>query len=290
MAAQGPHQTTLVQAPWGRIECEPGYQVKSDVSGLRFQVQTPQGKVLVARGGDWWILQFPDQTVRVRQTENATGQEVLVQYKGENYHIKQSPREWEWKFPDDHAYFHYVTGFLREALGDRGTFQVHHNTHLNTYLVSSEAGESSFGLHTRKQTASHHTLYSLQKLSGQGPEKYPYLVKAVCFRENGLSIFVDMPGGPLTAGLGAGSIRTYEGDTPAISTHPANSGTAAGGSGAGAAKPLDAQTSGSDNDPLNLGNTRTHRDQQDVLRVRTGAESGVLQVKEYDPSATSPSQ
>jgi hypothetical protein len=305
-AATLPSRETVVETAWGRIECKQGCRIHPDVSGTRFSVDTPNGKVQVARGGEWWLIQFPDQTVRVRQTERLSGhEEVLVQFKGQNYRIEQSQGEWEWKFPDDHAYFHYYAGLLRDAVGDRGAFKVQHSLRHNSYTVASETGESKFRLLKHKLHTSHHTLYQLETLSGQGAEKYPYLVKGVRFREGALSIFIAMPGGPLTAGLSESTVRTYTSDLAAEPSPIETSAPAANSDGPWttrreAADPLraadvppggkvlDASATRRSPDPMNLGNTADKRERTDVLRAQTGDDPAVLQVKEIDPSATPP--
>ena len=174
-------------------------------------------------------------------------------------------------------------------------------------MVSSETSESEFLVLTRKLKQAHKTVYSLKRVSGDEAGRYPYLVKGVRFRDDDLTVFVKMPGGPLTAGLGDDGIRTYDaGESAAASPsfdpagaaqgpdHPA----AATGSGPLPPEPDPLQANpadpnsrvlnarATDGDPLHLGNKRVQNNSSDVLKARNGSDSGVLQVKEYDPTAT----
>ncbi|MGE0495324.1 MAG: hypothetical protein AB7S38_39325 [Vulcanimicrobiota bacterium] len=194
-----PGNRTLLTTAWGEVFCDGSLEVTSKTPG-RFTVVTPSGPINVVADGSEVLIQYPDQALRVRQSETNEGHQVLVQFQNKNYRIIHQNRQVKWAFPDDEAFFRLRAGKVYDVLGSQGFLRIRRQGAPGNYRVSSDIGESHFEVAPTGVTTH----------EGEPPEAHPYLTRGVIFKEGPVGLAVYLPQGNLTGALSWTGARRYE--------------------------------------------------------------------------------
>lgn len=202
----GPGRRTLLAGPAGIVFCEGDLPIQSHGDSGRITVLTPSGPIQVVPQAENLIIQYPDQSLRMRRTVADRETELLVQFGGKNYRFFDRKREWEWRFPEEQAFFTVSSGSLRQVIGDKGMLKVSSRPSTGLYHVVSEAGESDYRLAGKPA--------SIETVEGEGPDKHVYLTRGVIFQEGPVGLFVPLRGGALVAALDWSCVRRFEAPLP----------------------------------------------------------------------------
>ena len=240
----GPGRKTLVNEEWGTIFCAENCTVKADAMGTRQRILTEKGPISLAKSIDGWLLQAPNQNLRLRATHPLEGGSRLqVLFNAKSYSFELKGNDYRWNFPEDRVFFTMREGELRGALGNQGAYKMHKHTGGLSYQVESEAGASEVLVARKKQGKSFR--YMLVQQTGEELARHPYLVRGVLFENGPVGVYIRMPKNPVLEALDWSMVNTIastiafpEAKAPVVKEK--------------ARDPLQAVEAGRDEDPLGL--------------------------------------
>lgn len=198
----GPGRKTLVKEEWGTIFCQDTCAVRSDISGSHHWLTTDKGKISLSRSIDGWLVQSPNQNLRLRRQDGMDGsRRVMVTFNSATYVFQNKLNDYLWMFPGNRVFFTLREGEVRGALGPEGAFKMHKKSGGVAYEIDSDAGQSEVWLGRKKQgkTGGYH--YVMVKQSGEELAKHPYLVRGVIFDNGPVGMFIKMPPNPVLDAL-----------------------------------------------------------------------------------------
>jgi len=211
----GPGRKTLVNEEWGTIFCQENASVRTDSTGQRHRLVTDKGNISLAKTVDGWLVQAPNQNMRLRKQMNHDGSErVMVTFNSASYVFETKANDYSWIFPGDRVFFGLREGELRSALGREGAYKMLKKSGGVAYEVESEAGESQVLLGRRKYTKFPGSHYVIVKKEGEELERHPYLVHGVVFDNGPVGMFLRMPRNPLLDALDFTFVRTFASTVP----------------------------------------------------------------------------
>lgn len=197
----GPGRKTLVSEEWGTIFCQENCTVKSDPMGIRHRINSDKGPISLARSVDGWLLQAPNQNLRLRLVDGLDGgRRWVVSFNSAVYTFEQKRNDYSWRFPGDQVFFTLREGELRGALGSQGFYRMHKHNGGVSYQIESEAGTSEVLL-GKKKTSGRNYRYVVVQQSGEELKRHPYLVRGVVFENGPVGIFIKMPRNPVLEAL-----------------------------------------------------------------------------------------
>ena len=211
----GPGRKTLVNEEWGTVFCTDSFSTRSDQFGLRHQVESDKGKISLSKTVDGWLVQAPNQNLRLRHQVNVDGSDrVMVTFNSATYVFETKANDYTWIFPGDRVYFTLREGELRTALGNEGAYKMHKKSGGVAYNIESEAGESQVLLGRKKYTKFPGSHYVIVKKDGEELARHPYLVHGVVFDNGPVGIFVRMPRNPVLDALDFTFVRSVASKVP----------------------------------------------------------------------------
>lgn len=196
----GPGRTTLVNEDWGTIYCKDNCAVRSDVSGRIRRLTTDEGPISLSQAADGWLIQAPNQNLRLRRYEGIGGRRLLVTFNSASYVFENKQNDYLWEFPGNKVFFNLREGELRGALGPEGAFKMHKKHGGVAYEIDSEAGQSQVLL-GRKKIGKKDYRYVVVQQSGEELARHPYMVRGVLFDNGPVGIFIKMPRNPVLDAL-----------------------------------------------------------------------------------------
>lgn len=199
----GPGRKTLVSEEWGTIFCQEGVRVKSDLAGRTHRLNTDKGLVSMSRSLDGWLVQAPNQNLRLRRQDGLDGsQRLLVTFNSTSYVFERRNNDYMWMFPDSQkVWFTLREGELRAALGPEGAFKMHKKTGGVAYDIDSDAGQSQVLLGRKKMGKGAGYRYVVVRQTGEELARHPYLVRGVVFENGPVGMFIKMPRNPVMDAL-----------------------------------------------------------------------------------------
>lgn len=211
----GPGRKTLVNEDWGTIFCQESASVRTDTMGQRHKLSTDKGNVSLAKTVDGWLVQAPNQNMRLRRQLSHDGSDrILVTFNSASYVFETKANEYSWIFPGDRVFFTLREGELRSALGNEGAYKMHKKHGGVAYEVESEAGESQVLLGRKKYSKLPGSHYVIVKQEGEDLARHPYLVHGVVFDNGPVGIFLRMPRNPLLDALDFTFVRSIASKVP----------------------------------------------------------------------------
>lgn len=245
----GPGRKTLVAEKWGTIFCQENLQVQSDPMGLRYRIASEQGPIALARSGEGWLLQAPNQNLVIRPDLHRLDglQRLFVQFNATRYTFEQKGNDYVWNFPGKRVFFTLREGEVRGALGQEGSFKMHKKSGGVAYDVESESGSSQVLLGRKKLKGPQNYKYVVVKQQGEDLKNHPYLVRGVVFDNGPVGVFIRMPKNPLLEALEWSQVEQVSSSIPYPETQ-----AEAQTQPAVRRDPLQAIEAGRDEDPLKL--------------------------------------
>lgn len=86
-------RTTLAELPWGTVFCSEDCKVRADQDGLRWRLDTPKGYVSVFRSGDSWLIQAPNQNLKL---EPQDGKSLQVTFNASQHTVEVASKGAQW--------------------------------------------------------------------------------------------------------------------------------------------------------------------------------------------------
>jgi hypothetical protein len=210
----GPGRKTLIQEDWGTIFCQDTCVVKRDASGNHYRLETDKGLAVASRNGDGWVVQAPNQNIRVLRRQLADGSEQMwVQFNGNRYAFERQPQQYTWMFPTGKTFFTLFGGEVRSGLGKDGTWKLHKHPGGAAYQIQGETGDTEVVLGKRKKKGADAD-YVLIQQSGEDLSKHPHLVRGVVFDNGPIGIYVRMPKTPVLQALDWTQVETVTSTVP----------------------------------------------------------------------------
>lgn len=87
-------RTTLAELPWGTVFCSEDCKVRTDPDGRRWRLETPKGYVSVFRSGDTWLIQAPNQNLKL---EPQDGKSLQVAFNSSQHTVQIAPNSAQWQ-------------------------------------------------------------------------------------------------------------------------------------------------------------------------------------------------
>ena len=248
----GPGRKTIVNEDWGTIYCQESCSVRADSLGRTFRVTTDKGPISLSRCNDGWLVQAPNQNLRLRKTENFDGsRRLLVTFNSSKYLFEKKLNDYMWNFPGNKVYFTLREGELRAAIGPEGTFKMHKKKGGVAYDIDSEAGQSEVLL-GRKKLSNHKYRYVVVRQSGEELARHPYMVRGVLFDNGPVGMFIKMPRNPVMDALDWTLVKAFPSSIPYPEAKVVEAPVKE-------RDPLDAIEAGPDEDPMGLKRTKTEK-------------------------------
>ncbi len=247
----GPGRRTLVSESWGTIYCQEGLKVTSDAMGIRHRIESPKGPIALARSGQGWLLQSPNQNLVLRNEQNHLDgkQRLFVQFNATRYAFERKGNDYVWNFPGKRVFFTLREGEVRAALGNEGSFTMHKKPGGIAYDIESESGQSSVLVGRRKfKGPEKKFIYTVVKQSGEDLKSHPYLVRGVLFDNGPVGVFIRMPRNPVLEALDWGQVQAITSSIPYPETRDAS----AEATPSKPRDPLQAVEAKRDEDPLGM--------------------------------------
>lgn len=211
----GPGRKTLVNEPWGTVFCQEACTTRSDQFGKRHYVSSDKGSISMSQTVDGWLVQAPNQNMRLRRQLNLDGSErVLVTFNSSTYVFETKANDYSWIFPGDRVFFSLREGELRSALGNEGAYKMHKKSGGVAYDIESEAGESKVLLGRKKYTKFPGSHYVIVRQEGEDLARHPYLVHGVLFDNGPVGMFIKMPRNPVLDALDFSFVRSVASKVP----------------------------------------------------------------------------
>ena len=211
----GPGRKTLINEPWGTVYCDESCTTRSDTFGKRHYVMSPKGSISLSQTVDGWLVQAPNQNLRIRRQTNLDGSDrLLVTFNSASYVFETKANDYNWIFPGDRVFFGLREGEVRSALGNEGAYKMHKKSGGVAYEIESEAGESKVLLGRKKYTKFPGFHYVIVRQEGEDLARHPYLVHGVVFDNGPVGMFVKMPRNPLLDALDFNYVRSIASKVP----------------------------------------------------------------------------
>lgn len=211
----GPGRKTLVNEPWGTVYCQENCTARSDQFGKRHYVTSEKGNISLSQTLDGWLVQAPNQNLRLRRQVNHDGSErIMVTFNSSTYVFETKANDYSWIFPGDRVFFGLREGELRSALGNEGAYKMRKKSGGVAYDIESEAGESQVLLGRKKYTKFPGSHYVIVKHEGEDLARHPYLVHGVVFDNGPIGIFVKMPRNPVLDALDFSFVKSVASKVP----------------------------------------------------------------------------
>lgn len=211
----GPGRRTLVSEEWGTIFCQESATVKSDVAGRSHRLNTDKGLVSMSRSIDGWLVQAPNQNLRLRRQDGLDGStRLLVTFNSTSYVFERRNNDYMWMFPGNKVFFTLREGELRAALGPEGAFKMHKKNGGVAYDIDSDAGQSQVLLGRKKLNKAAGYRYVVVKQSGEDLGRHPYLVRGVVFENGPVGMFIKMPKNPVMDALDWNLVKAIPSTVP----------------------------------------------------------------------------
>lgn len=211
----GPGRKTLVNEPWGTVYCQEGCTTRSDTFGKRQYVVSDKGNISLSQTVDGWLVQAPNQNLRLRHQVNLDGSDrIMVTFNAATYVFETKANDYSWIFPGDKVFFSLREGELRSALGNEGAYKMHKKSGGVAYNIESEAGESQVLLGRKKYIKFPGSHYVIVKQDGEDLARHPYLVHGVIFDNGPIGIFVKMPRNPVLDALDFSFVKSVASKVP----------------------------------------------------------------------------
>jgi hypothetical protein len=210
----GPGRKTLVNEEWGTIFCEEACSVRSDASGRTQRLTTSQGPISLSQAADGWLVQAPNQNLRLRRYEGMDGsRRLLVTFNSATYVFETKQNDHLWIFPGQRVFFTLREGELRGALGPEGAYKMHKKSGGVAYEIDSEVGQSQVLLGRKKLTKKTFR-YVVVRQSGEELGRHPYMVKGVIFDNGPVGMFIKMPRNPVLDALDWNLVKAFPSAVP----------------------------------------------------------------------------
>ncbi|MBX3171251.1 MAG: hypothetical protein KF760_27835 [Candidatus Eremiobacteraeota bacterium] len=211
----GPGRKTLVNEPWGTVYCEESCTTRSDQFGKRHYVTSDKGNISLSQTVDGWLVQAPNQNLRLRRQLNLDGGErLMVTFNAATYVFETKANDYSWIFPGDRVFFGLREGELRSALGNEGAYKMHKKAGGVAYEIASEAGESQVLLGRKKYTKFPGSHYVIVRQQGEDLARHPYLVHGVVFDNGPIGMFIKMPRNPVLDALDFSFVKSVASKVP----------------------------------------------------------------------------
>lgn len=249
----GPGRKTLVSESWGTIFCQEDLKVTKDAMGIRFRIESPKGPIALARSGEGWLLQSPNQNLVLRNEQNHLDgkQRLYVQFNATRYAFERKGNDYVWNFPGKRVFFTLREGEVRGALGNDGGFTMHKKPGGIAYDIESDNGQSSVLVGRKKFKGPEKKFtYTVVKQSGEDLKSHPYLVRGVLFDNGPVGVFIRMPRNPVLEALDWGQVQAITSSIPYLEDKAKEESDVP--SPARARDPLQAVQAGRDEDPLRM--------------------------------------
>lgn len=211
----GPGRKTLVNEPWGTVYCQESCTSRSDQFGQRQYVVSDKGNISLSKTVDGWLVQAPNQNLRLRRQLNLDGSErIMVTFNSATYVFETKSNDYSWIFPGDRVFFSLREGELRSALGNEGAYKMHKKSGGVAYNIESEAGESQVLLGRKKYTKFPGSHYVIVRQEGEDLARHPYLVHGVIFDNGPVGMFIKMPRNPVLDALDFTFVKSVASKVP----------------------------------------------------------------------------